>query len=194
MRQIEITTRVIEPKQAVFAKLEALGFIKIRSYTIDDSYQCSDLVGLHQDNIAEFLKQCVLIRSVDTGSTVFKKLVYKNKTFKDGITLGEEKIEVQIDDVAKARALLGALNFAELVRVKYECAVYAKDGMELALQDVDNLGLLIEYEHNDDFTSQDESIILQTKQTMLQAVKDLGIATSDEFDVKKAYELVMKKI
>lgn len=194
MKQIEITTRVFEQRETVAAKLEKLGFVKKRSYTIDDSYQCSDLVGLHQDNIAEFLKQCVLIRSVDTDTTVFKKLVYKNKTFKDGITLGEEKIEVQIDDVAKARALLGALNFAELVRVKYECDVYAKDGMELALQDVDNLGLLIEYEHNDDFTGKDESVIWQTKKAMLQAVKDLGIATSDEFDVKKAYELVMKKI
>lgn len=194
MKQIEITTRVTEDLNTVSKKLSQIGFNKIRTSLIDDIYMCPTIDALTPLNIADFLKKCVLIRYLDTGTIVFKKLTYKNKVFNHGQTVSEEKINVDINDIEKAKSLFLALGFKQLVRVKYECIVYEKDGLELAFQDVDNLGLLLEYENPNDFEGKSLKIIEKTKQEMLNKVKNLGIATTNEIDVKKAYELIKKEM
>ncbi len=194
MQQIEITTRVLEDRENVVQKLLQLGFIQRQTGYIDDLYLCPNLEGLTINNIPQFLKQCVLIRYIDNGNKTFQKLTYKNKIFQDGVTISEEKINVCIDDVQKAKSLFLVLNFQELVRVKYDYWVFEKDGVELALQNVEGLGLLLEYEHLKDFTGKDFNLIIKTKQEMLNSVKNLGIKISDEYDVKKAYELIVNKL
>ena len=194
MKEIEITTRVLDNLEIVDNKLQQLGFQKVRTFTIRDSYFCADLTGLNQNNIATHLSNCVLIREIDMGNEVQKKLTYKNKTFQNGMTISEEKINVEINDIKKAKALFTALNFYEIVAVENKSTVYAKDGLEFAFQDVTDLGLLLEYENANDFEGQDETVILKMKQAMLQEIKNLGIRTTDEFDVKKAYELISKQI
>ena len=194
MKEIEITVRVLDDKATVVRKLEAAGFKKIRSFTMVDNYLCADLKGLSKNNIAEYLRKCILLRQINMENGIIQKLTYKNKTFKNGTTLSEEKINVEIDNINNARALFTALNFQELISIKNTSEIYQKGSFELAIQDIDGLGLLIEYENENDFTEQDESVILQTKIEMLQAIKALGICTTAEFDVKKAYELVTRKL
>lgn len=195
MKQIEITTRVLETLNEVSNKLIKLGFKKIRTSIIDDIYMCQNTIGIEKDNIPEYLKKSVLIRYLDTGERIFKKLTYKNKVFNsNGMTVSEEKINVDINDVNKAKSLFLALNFSELVRVKYECIVYEKNGLELAFQEVDGLGLLLEYENVNDFEGISLDKITETKNIMLQEIRNLGIKTTDEIDVKKAYELLEKRL
>lgn len=193
MKQIEITTRVLEDMSIAESKLLKLGFKKIRSGMIDDRYMCTNLDGLTESNIADYLKQCVLIRYIDMGVTKVKKLTYKTKLYQNGVTISEEKINVEIDDTEKAKLLFKALNFKELVRVKYIYVVYEKNGFEIAFQDVDGLGLLLEYENAKDFDGVDANAILKIKQNMLDEIKTLGLLVTDEFDVKKAYELISKR-
>ncbi len=194
MKQIEITTRLLEDLNSVSKKLIDLGFTKIRTSFIDDIYMCPSLNGISKNNIPQYLKKCVLIRQLNVGEKIFKKLTYKNKIFNNGMILSEEKINVDINDINKAKDLFLALNFEELVRVKYECIVYEKDGLELAFQEVEDLGLLLEYENKNDFEFSDDELIKETKNHMLQEIKALGIKTTDELDVKKAYELIEKKV
>ncbi len=194
MKQIEITTRILEDLNSVSKKLTDLGFKKIRTSFIDDIYMCPSLNGISKNNISNYLKQSVLIRCLNVGEKTFKKLTYKNKIFNNGMTISEEKINVDINDTDKAKALFLALNFKELVRVKYECIVYEKNGLELAFQDVEGLGLLLEYENINDFEFADDELIKNTKNNMLKEIKALGIKTTDELDVKKAYELIEKKV
>lgn len=194
MKQIEITTRILEDLNSVSKKLTDLGFKKIRTSFIDDIYMCPSLNGISKNNISNYLKQSVLIRCLNVGEKTFKKLTYKNKIFNNGMTISEEKINVDINDTDKAKALFLALNFKELVRVKYECIVYEKNGLELAFQDVEGLGLLLEYENINDFEFADDELIKNTKNSMLKEIKALGIKTTDELDVKKAYELIEKKV
>jgi len=194
MKQIEITTRVLENIDKVKEKLLKLGYQQLEAGYIDDTYFCPSLFGLRENNIADFLKRCVLVRCIRAGEDVFQKLTYKNKVFQEDVTLTEEKINVNIDDVQQAKLLLLALHFQELVQVKYDYWVYEKDGVELALQNVEGLGLLLEYEHLEDFAGKDGTTILQAKERMLQDIKNLGIKITDEYDVKKAYELITKKI
>lgn len=194
MKQIEITTRVIDDMNNVSKRLLQQGFKKIRTSHIDDIYMCSSLEGLTNHNIANFLKKCVLIRYLDTGTAIFKKLTYKNKIFNNGQTVSEEKINVDINDIEKAKSLFMALGFEQLVRVKYECIVYEKDGLELAFQNVEDLGLLLEYENSKSFDNADFEIVEKTKKEMLEEIKKYGIATTNEIDVKKAYELIQKRM
>lgn len=195
MKQIEITTRVLDSLNEVSEKLVKLRFKKIRTSIIDDIYMCQNAMGIEKDSIPEYLKKSVVIRYLNTGEKIFKKLTYKNKVYNaDGMTVSEEKINVDINDIDKAKSLFLALNFDEIVRVKYECIVYERDGLELALQEVDGLGLLLEYENINDFEGIVEDKIIETKKLMLQEIKNLGIKTTDEIDVKKAYELIEKRL
>lgn len=194
MKQIEITTRVLDDISVVDEKLTKLGFQVIRTFIINDLYLCPNLTGLTKLNIDKYLKQCVLLRQIETETEIINKITYKNKVFQNGVTLSEEKIDVEIDDTEKAKSLFQALNFQELIHVTNQSVVYKKDNWELAFQNVTGLGLLLEYEHDDDFTGQDEKTILKTKHEMLQKVKALGIQITDDFDVKKARELVLKKL
>lgn len=198
MKEIEITTRVLENLTEIDKKLTNQGFKYTRTGFIDDIYMMHPGSGdfeIQENNISESLKKCVLIRYLDNGIKIFKGLTYKNKTFNSqGVTMSEEKINVDINDLDSAKKLLLAVGFKELVRVTYKLIVYEKDGLEFAFQDIDGLGILLEYEHTDNFDNVDDDTIFVEKQKMLSKIKSFDIKTSDEMDVKKAYELLQLKI
>ena len=89
--------------------------------------------------------------------------------------------------------MLNALDFKKLINVNYDVIVYKNDIVEFAFQDVENLGLLLEYENPNDFDGYSDEVILNEKKNMLETIKKYGISISDEFDVKKAYELLKKE-
>ena len=62
-----------------------------------------------------------------------------------------------------------------------------------AYQDIENLGVLIEYENMDDFDGKSLDEINSTKNNMFEEIKNTGINLTEEKDVKKAYELILKK-
>ncbi len=148
-----------------------------------------------KNNILEVLSSCVLIRYLKTAEAEFKKLTYKNKEYsKDGVVISEEKINVSIDDTKKAQELFEKINFKKLVSVHYDVIVYSNNDYEFAFQDVEGLGLLLEFENENDFEGVSDETIVSEKQKMYEIIKTYGIKVENNYDVKKAYELVMKKI
>ena len=113
---------------------------------------------------------------------------------KSGDVISEQKINLDINDIAKAEKLFEFLDFKRLVNVKYKVIVYEKDGKEFAFQIVENLGTLIEYENAKDFNNITLNEINSEKQKMYNEIKTTGIEITDEIDVKKAYELISKKL
>lgn len=195
MKQIEVTTRVNESLKDVEKKLKEQGFEFIRKSRIEDIYMTQKLDNLRKDNIIDILKNSVLIRYLLVNNKdVFKKITYKNKVYKDDVVISEEKINVNIDDIEKAEKLFDVLGFKKLVEVKYDVIVYKKDNIELAFQDVEKLGLLLEYENEKDFEGYSDGQILQEKNKMLESIRSFNIDITNEFDVKKAYELIEKEI
>lgn len=195
MKQIEVTTRVNESLKDVEKKLKEQGFEFIRKSRIEDIYMTQKLDNLRKDNIIDILKNSVLIRYLLVNNKdVFKKITYKNKVYKDDVVISEEKINVNIDDIEKAEKLFDVLGFKKLVEVKYDVIVYKKDNVELAFQDVEKLGLLLEYENEKDFEGYSDGQILQEKNKMLESIRSFNIDITNEFDVKKAYELIEKEI
>ena len=69
----------------------------------------------------------------------------------------------------------------------------AKDGIELAFQEVENLGTLIEYENLNDFCNKTIEEIQAEKMRMYNFIKKLGINIGKDFEIKKAWNLIEKK-
>lgn len=194
MRQIEITVRVKEPLDKAIIKLEKLGFKNIRESNVDDVYMTQLKDKLNKENIQYILSNSVLLRYLNVNGKEFKKISYKNKVYDNGNVISEKKVNVECNNLESAKQLFECLNFEELVEVKYNVLVMEKNGIELAFQYGDEIGVLIEYENKNDFSNKTNEEIRLEKENMYNYIKELGIEITEEKDVKKAWELIEKSI
>lgn len=194
MRQIEITVRVKEPLDKAIIKLEKLGFKNIRESNVDDVYMTQLKDKLNKENIQYILSNSVLLRYLNVNGKEFKKISYKNKVYDNGNVISEKKVNVECNSLESAKQLFECLNFEELVEVKYNVLVMEKNGIELAFQYGDDIGVLIEYENKNDFSNKTNEEIGLEKENMYNYIKELGIEITEEKDVKKAWELIEKSL
>lgn len=194
MRQIEITVRVKEPLDKAIIKLEKLGFKNIRESNVDDVYMTQLKDKLNKENIQYILSNSVLLRYLNVNGKEFKKISYKNKVYDNGNVISEKKVNVECNSLESAKQLFECLNFEELVEVKYNVLVMEKNGIELAFQYGDDIGVLIEYENKNDFSNKTNEKIGLEKENMYNYIKELGIEITEEKDVKKAWELIEKSL
>ncbi len=195
MKQIEITVKVNNSLEQVDSILKEQGFKIIRNSRIEDKYMSNQFGKLTKDNILDILKSCVLIRFLNVSNgEVFKRITYKNKAYNGSTVISEEKINITIDNIEKAKKIFEKLGFKKIVEVNYDVIVYEKNGIELAFQNVENLGLLLEYENTNDYTEFSNEIIIKEKEKMLDEIKRLKIDIENDYDVKKAYELIYKSL
>ena len=195
MKQIEITRYLLETEENAFDKLEKQGFKLIRTSTIEDKYLTSKIRELTKDNIQYILKNLVLLRYLNVEGKEFKKITYKYKNVdKDENIISERKININCEDLSEAEKLFENLAFEILTIVKYKVKVYEKDGIELAFQNVEGLGSMIEYENAEDFENKNIEEIKKVKQKMEEKIESFGILIEKGNDVKKAKELIEKNI
>ena len=195
MKQIEITVRVNNQLNEIDSILTRQGFRIIRRSRIEDNYKTLEYNNLSKDNILNVLSKCVLIRYLNVNNEKeFKKITYKNKIYDNNNVISEEKISVNIDDINNADKLFEILGFKTIVNVNYDAIVYSNDKIELCFQDVEGLGLLLEYENEKDFDGYSSDEIIKEKYKMLDEIKKYNLNITNEIDVKKAYELIYTKI
>lgn len=194
MKQVEITVRLTEKIEDAICKLEKEGFTKIRESDIDDIYLTNLDVETKKENIQKLLKHSVILRNLKLDGKVIRKITYKNKELdNNGDVISEQKVNLDCNDLIKAESLFGFLGFYKLIEVKYHVIVYEKNGREFAFQIVKDLGTLIEYENTNNFDGKSDLEIENTKKEMLKDIKECNINITDEYDVKKAFELIKKK-
>ena len=194
MKQVEITTRVKDSLENIDKILKNKNFEIIRKSQIEDVYLSNFKNNLTDNNINDILSKSVLVRYLDENGNIYKKITYKDKRYVNNVLQYEEKINISIDNTQNAIKLFEKIGFEKLVTVKYDCIVYSNKKLELAFQNVENLGLLLEYENKNDFNNATPEVINNEKTNMLQEIKNLGIDVSNETDVRKAYELIEKKV
>ena len=194
MKQIEITVKVNNTLDEVDKILISKGFKLIRKSRVEDEYVCPNDINVNRENILKVLSSSVLIRYLKTQDGEFKKITYKDKKYdKNDMVISEEKINVSINDIQSAHKLFKKINFKNLVDVKYDVIVYSNNDYEFAFQNVEGLGLLLEFENENDFEGVSDEAIANEKQKMYEIIKNYGIKVENNYDIKKAYELVMKK-
>lgn len=194
MKQVEITTRVKDSLENIDKILKNKNFEIIRKSQIEDVYLSNFKNNLTDNNINDILSKSVLVRYLDENGNIYKKITYKDKRYVNNVLQYEEKINISIDNTQNSIKLFENIGFEKLVTVKYDCIVYSNKKLELAFQNVENLGLLLEYENKNDFNNATPEVINNEKTNMLQEIKNLGIDVSNETDVRKAYELIEKKV
>ena len=190
MKQVEITTRVKDSLENIDKILKNKNFEIIRKSQIEDVYLSNFKNNLTDNNINDILSKSVLVRYLDENGNIYKKITYKDKKYVNNVLQYEEKINISIDNTQNAIKLFEKIGFEKLVTVKYDCIVYSNKKLELAFQNVENLGLLLEYENKNDFDNATQEVIKNEKLNMLQEIQTLGINVSDETDIRKAYELL----
>lgn len=194
MKQVEITTRVKDSLENIDKILINKNFEIIRKSRIEDVYLSNLKNSLTVNNINDILSKSILVRYLDENENIYKKITYKDKRYVNNVLQYEEKINISIDNTQNSIKLFEKIGFEKLVTVKYDCIVYSNKKLELAFQNVENLGLLLEYENKNDFNNATPEVINNEKTNMLQEIKNLGIDVSNETDVRKAYELIEKKV
>lgn len=190
MKQVEITTRVNDSLENIDKTLKNKNFEIIRKSRIEDVYLSNFKKSPTVNNINDILSKSILVRYLDENGNIYKKITYKDKKYVNNALQYEEKINISIDNTQNAIKLFEKIGFEKLVTVKYDCIVYSNKKLELAFQNVENLGLLLEYENKNDFENATPEIIENEKMSMLQEIKNLGINVSNETDIRKAYELL----
>ncbi len=197
MKQIEITVRVEDEFEKIVNILAQNGFSKLRVSRVEDKYLSQSYASLEENNFIDILSSCVLLRYLkvnsDSSEKVFKKITYKNKKYLNNHVISEEKINVNCDDLEEAEKLFNCLGYKKIVDVNYDVIVYSKDDVELAFQNVEGLGMLLEYENNKDFSLATDDEILEEKKRMWDYISSLGINIGEDYDIKKAYELLLSK-
>ena len=195
MKQIEITVKVNNSLEEIDNILKSKGFKIIKIGRAEDKYMCPNNIKVSQNNILNALSSSVLIRCYKTENKEFNNITYKDKKYdKNNILITEEKINVSINDIKSAYKLFEKLNFKNLVDVKCDTIIYSNDDLEFILQNVEGLGLLLEFENNNDFEGVSNEIVIKGKHKMHSIIKDYGISIENDFDIKKAYELILNKL
>ena len=190
MKEVEITLRVKDTLEVCKNKLEKQGFKIIRTSHIDDVYMTQNKALLTVNNIDGILKTCILIRYLNVNGKEYRKITYKNKVYDGENIISEQKINVECTNLEKARELFEAIGFEEIIRVNYKVTVFSNGIKEFAFQEVENLGLLVEYESTKNMDKYTKGQILNEKQNMINEIVITGIEIENTCDVKKAYELI----
>lgn len=194
MQTIEITVKVNESKKTAKAKLIKNGFKQTSDEYGHDIYMTKELDSINKDNLFDLLNNSIILRHHYGKYREERKwIVSKNKKYKNNNVTSEEIISVLIDDIEKMKAILEKDGYHELIEKKQYFNDFTKDDIVFTLEEVEDIGLLIEYENKNDFSNYNSDEIIKEKKKMYNIIKETGIDISDDYDIKKAYDLIIKK-
>ena len=172
MQTIELTVKVRDSKEAVKQKLIEHGFKQVTDEYGSDIYFSNELDTLNKDNILEILNKSLLVRHHYGEYRPERKfLVFKDKKYKNNEIVKEEIIKTQIDDIDSMMRILEKMGYKELIRKKQHFNDFTNGKITLILEDVEEIGLLIEYENNNDFSNINDDEILKIKKKCMKKLK-----------------------
>lgn len=192
----EITVRLEGSLQEIYSILEQKGFSIVDKFYLNDNYYIEKDIDIRNLPVREILSEYVLIRKITQFEPInflnsynILNMTYKKKDIAlDGTIIRQEKCNCQIYNQEQGKEFLEKLGYKEIMNIKEKDIVYEKDGLKLAIKDIENGESLIEVETVKDNQKLDTIEKLKAVINELQ----IPIDTNDYF-VKKA-EIELKKI
>ena len=186
----EITVKIKCNLDELYNILEKKDFKIVDKFSMDDAYFVPNEIDLDKTNSREILMQAVLVRDI-TGKISnrrTKKMTFKIKKFDEyGNILSQSAVNCDILNTDDAKKLLNAIGYQEIMNIKENDIVYEKDGLQLAIKDIENSDNLIEIETT-------ESADLNTIEKLIKKINEIEIPIyTDNYFVKKA-EIELDKI
>lgn len=186
----EITVKIKCNLDELYNILEKKDFKIVDKFSMDDAYLVPNEIDLDKINSREILMQAILVRDI-TGKISnrrTKKMTFKIKKFDEyGNILSQSAVNCDILNTDDAKRLLNAIGYQEIMNIKENDIVYEKDGLQLAIKDIENGDNLIEIETT-------ESADLNTIEKLIKKINEIEIPIyTDNYFVKKA-EIELDKI
>lgn len=186
----EITVKIKCEIDEFYKILEERGFKIDHKFSMDDTYFIPEALKLEKMNTREILSKAVLVREIigKTSGKVSKKITVKIKNFdENGNILSQRSVNCDIASIEDAKSLLNAMGYKEIMNIKENDIVYGKDGLNMAVKDIENGDKLLEIETN-------ESDCFDTIDKLIQKINEIQIPIyTDNFFVKKA-EIELDKV
>ena len=186
----EITVKTECNLDELYNILEKKDFKIADKFSMDDAYFVPNEIDLDKINSRQILMQAILVRDI-TGKISnrrTKKMTFKIKNFDEyGNILSQSAVNCDILNTDDAKKLLNAIGYQEIMNIKENDIVYEKDGLQLAIKDIENGDNLIEIETT-------ESADLNTIEKLIKKINEIEIPIyTDNYFVKKA-EIELDKI
>ena len=189
MASTEITFEILNTVEQTAELLTNRGFNKVDSFVIHDRYFSRfPLSELLKMDYAEILASSVLVRKIE-GSEERSFILYKDKKVENGVTLSEDKVVSEVSNFEECSLILRKSGLCEWCDMLDFTVIFAKDGIELAIQKVEGLGLFIEIEENESVKNLE---VGEKIEKMISFARSLGLSLGNDSNVKKPYMIFLK--
>lgn len=187
----EITVKLKCNIEEISEILENNNFTVVEKFYLHDKYFIPKALKLQNLTSREILSKAILLRNFDEEIPNRKqyKLTFKRKKIdKDGTILKQDKVECEITNIEDGENFLKSIGYIEIINIKENDIVYEKEGLKIAVIDIENGDKLIEVETVDDNKE------LDTIEKLKQKIEKLNIPiVKSNYFVKKA-EIELEKI
>lgn len=195
MRETEITVEVLEEKQTLIDKLINCGFVQQCEFTMHDKYYSPiPLVILKGNNFETIIRNSFLLRTIkeikESKNQEINLLIYKDKQFdKQGNVVSEEKVQTSLNSTEKHYEIFKKAGFNPYATILSSNVVFKKEEVELVIQDVEGVGIFIEFEEYESISHLPPKEKIEVLKNTLLSLK-LSLGTN--FSCKKL-ELYLNK-
>ncbi len=184
MKETEVTVQVFNDFEETCAILAARDFELADRFVIKDRYY-SGLANAKDLPYGELIKNSFLVREIICEKETSAFLIYKQKDIDEkGVVIAEEKVKVSIGDPEKADRIFGLSGIDSYCEIENSTCVFKKGSICLALQDVRDLGLFIEYEEDETMKALDP---VRKTELLKEVLTGLGLKLGSDFSCKKVY-------
>ncbi len=187
----EITVKLKCTIEEISKILENNNFKIIEKFYLDDKYFIPKVLNLNNLKSREILSNAILLRNFDEEIPNRKqyKLTFKRKQIdKNGTILEQDKIECEILNIEDGVRFLNSIGYIEIMEIKEFDLVYEKQGLKIAIKNIENGDKLIEIE------TAKNNIELDTIEKIIKRIEELNIPVDkSNYFVKKA-EIELEKI
>ena len=183
MKETEVTFQVFQSLNEVKEILLSNKFELIEIYGLDDWY-FSRLAEVENLDYKTLIANSFLVRDIITNEHN-PQICYKNKIIDDdGCVILEEKTVTKIDNLEYAISIFEQANLNNWCKMKTKQYVFKKGEIEFVVQDVEGLGVFIEYEEDETMRDLD---VNQKIDLMTTRLKNLNLKIGNDFSCKKVF-------
>lgn len=184
--ETEITVELLENIEDTLSKLKTQGFIIKEKILMTDYYFSKlTLEKLQTLNYAELIKNSFLVRNVKKDTEEINQIIIKKKVLdENNNVIAEEKIKSNISDLNSSIKLFNEAGLTNYTTLTQNMTVLSKDNLEFVLQEIEDLGVFIEYEEDNTISTLSEQ---QKINTMLNNLKSVNLKIGNDYSCKKVY-------
>lgn len=189
MQKTEITVQCFNSIDQVEEVLKQANYNFLEEYCLYDYY----FSKFDNPKLLEYQKligSSILVRQVEQDGQKESKICYKNKIFDEHQNvISEEKINSMVSNFENTVDIFEHANLTCWCKMINHSKVFKKDGIEIAVQDVDGLGIFLEIE---EYPNISHLSPIEKIEKLKQVVQSLNLSLGNDYFCKKPYMILHK--